>query len=786
MVSRAETTAGKGFPPPRRNKGDDVAAGAGPAETGGLLHNMKKTWFYRLLLSYFPIFFVVTSVLILLTFLLLSEVSRKETINANAAYVRHVVQLIDHTLKEIDGMLIQDIETDERIRDFFQGGNAANPHYNIYEVSRKLNQMTTFNGLIDSVYLYRYADRKVLSTNMYVPLEQFGDEAFIRERERTPAFYELSPVRPYLEFPGQERMSPSVLSIVRKYPLLEGGQGLVVLNLSVAALGKTLSELNDSDVSFVNVTDAEGRPIFAVDRAPDVPGTVLSRMTSEFTGWTYAGGMHDVKLFRFASVLSYIWVGAGFFIVAAGTVWLAYVTKRNTKPIESIMSRIHRYAALRSGKPEGGGSDEFGFIEQAIDSLIEQSDAYRKLHEEDAPFRRRHFFLELMEASRPIGDAEWREELERFGMPSAYRSIGVAVYEIDKYGEATTRYSYRDFYLLKFVLSSVIKEVTEGAELEVWAEWTEQHRIAALYRSEKAPEEAERDIAAACEQVREWVEHNLDFTVCVGVGAASVSIEDASASYDGARNALSYKPSLGFNRVIASGEASGPTGERMRLLQTVRAFALAYRTGDGDWERSFEDLFRSLRAERFAREEHVQLLNAVVQHIDQEIADFPDELQNDWASVVVPELRRVRDTFDVAEEAQTRFHRQLSAFQDRIEAFRTSRSHYALMQEVKRYIEKEFANPDLSLTLLCDVFGLNGKYVSRLFKEAFGEKLVDFMVRVRIEESKKLLEETTLSLQQIANAVGYIHDISFIRAFKKVVGTTPGDYRKQRGQSLAP
>ncbi|MNF09206.1 HTH-type transcriptional regulator YesS [compost metagenome] len=82
------------------------------------------------------------------------------------------------------------------------------------------------------------------------------------------------------------------------------------------------------------------------------------------------------------------------------------------------------------------------------------------------------------------------------------------------------------------------------------------------------------------------------------------------------------------------------------------------------------------------------------------------------------------------------------------------------------------------MTHLCDRFGLNGKYLSRLFKEAFGVKLVDFMVHVRIEESKRLLTQTSLSLQQIANAVGYIHDISYIRAFKKIEGVTPGDYRK--------
>ncbi len=742
---------------------------------------MQKTWFYRLLLSYFPIFFVVTSVLILLTFLLLSETSRKETISANQTYVRHIVQLIDHTLGEIDSMLIKDIETDEHIKQFFNDGS-TNPHYNIYEISRKLNQMSTFNGLIDSVYLYRYMDQKVMTTNMYVPLEQFGDQAFLGDRENAQAFYELSPKRSYLEFQGEERFSSSVVSIVRKYPLLQGGQGLVVVNISLASLAKMLEELNQSSISFVEIHDREGNLILALDHASDLPGTVISKMDSSHTGWTYTGGLHDVKLFQFASILSYIWVGAGILIVIIGSIWMAVVTKRNYKPLESIISRINRLTEQKKGDLAKGDADEFGFIEQAIDNLIEQSNIYQRLHEEDSLFRRRHFFVELMEGNRPIGEAEWQVELERFGLPYAYESLGVAVFEIDKYGDVTTQYSYRDFCLLKFVLSSVIKEVSEGKGISVWAEWTEQHRITALYQCKNSTEEI-GEVAVQVEQVRAWVEQNLDFTVCVGVGSSAAELLDVPTSYESALNALSYKPSLGLNRVIIYSELEEPSGERVRHLQTLRSFALAFRTGESDWEPSFEELFQQLRSDRYTREEHVQLLNSMVQHIYQEIADFPSEVQAAWSDNAVPELHRVRDTFDVAEEAQARFHVILSEFHQFIVAFRSSRSHYTLMQEVKLYIEKEYANADLSLNLLCEVFGLNGKYLSRLFKEAFGEKLVDFMVRVRIEESKRLLEATTLSLQQIANAVGYIHDISFIRAFKKVMGTTPGDYRKNHGQS---
>ena len=57
-------------------------------------------------------------------------------------------------------------------------------------------------------------------------------------------------------------------------------------------------------------------------------------------------------------------------------------------------------------------------------------------------------------------------------------------------------------------------------------------------------------------------------------------------------------------------------------------------------------------------------------------------------------------------------------------------------------------------------------------------KFVDFLVNLRMEHAKTLLLQTDESINAIAIKVGYIHSISFGRTFKKVIGVTPGDFRK--------
>ncbi|SDD40071.1 Helix-turn-helix domain-containing protein [Paenibacillus sp. UNCCL117] len=744
---------------------------------------MKKTWFYRLLFSYFPIFFSLTSILVLVTFLLLSEMSQRETANGNQQLVRHLMQLIDYSLKETDSALIKELETDEKLRGFFQGEGAIS-YFDTYEISKRIHQMGGPDSLIDSIYLYRYADNMVLSTNTFMPLERFGDREFAAGRADRGMLYELSGPRTYMEFQDQERYPASVVSMVRKYPLLQGGQGLVVVNISLAKIGKRLEELTGPG-SFVEIRDAGGAVIAGPGGTGEkLPGSTLSRLSSDYTGWSYTGGVHDDNVFKYVSLFSYVWIAASLIVVIVGTVWMTYVTRRNYKPIEEIMDRIQLYSQSRSSKLSRKGQDEFKFIEQALDSLIDQSNTYQKMHEEDSIYRRRHFFTELLEGNRAIDREEWERETKRFDQPGAFRTLAVAIYEIDKYPAVQSSYSQRDLYLLKFVLNSVVKELAETHRVTVWTEWTAQHQLTALYQNAREADEAEDALLRVTGEAQAWVKDNLEFTVTVGLGSAVDDTLQVPETYVQARQALDFKASAGPNRVISYRDAQSGNGELYRQLPLIRSFARAFRTGDENWREMFQSVFREVRVQRLPREELVQVLGTFIDHLYREMVELPPDMQDVWKNEIVGKLNELRDTFDWSGEMESRFAAILEEFSGRLREQQESRSHYKLICEVKDYIDREYANPDLSLNQLCEKFGMNGKYVSRLFKETFGEKLVDYLVGVRIAQSRRLLEETSLSLKQIAAEVGYLHDISYIRAFKKVMGTTPGDYRKSYEKSV--
>lgn len=99
-------------------------------------------------------------------------------------------------------------------------------------------------------------------------------------------------------------------------------------------------------------------------------------------------------------------------------------------------------------------------------------------------------------------------------------------------------------------------------------------------------------------------------------------------------------------------------------------------------------------------------------------------------------------------------------------------------EEILQYIEEHYRE-DLSLTGISALFGFSPNYFSSLFKKKTGCNFVQYLTKRRIRESKRLLLETRMTIQEISTATGYYSASFFIRSFKKAEGMTPLDYRRE-------
>ena len=91
----------------------------------------------------------------------------------------------------------------------------------------------------------------------------------------------------------------------------------------------------------------------------------------------------------------------------------------------------------------------------------------------------------------------------------------------------------------------------------------------------------------------------------------------------------------------------------------------------------------------------------------------------------------------------------------------------------------EHLTEEFCLSKLAHMAGISDYHFNRLFKKATGVPPSQYHIKLRIEEAKRLLRETKMSVIDVAMAVGYANSSHFARLFRKETGMTPTNYRRQ-------
>lgn len=90
---------------------------------------------------------------------------------------------------------------------------------------------------------------------------------------------------------------------------------------------------------------------------------------------------------------------------------------------------------------------------------------------------------------------------------------------------------------------------------------------------------------------------------------------------------------------------------------------------------------------------------------------------------------------------------------------------------------KEHYSEKITLNSLADSVGFSKYYISRLFKQHMGVTIIDYLIKVRLDQAKELLKAGEYSIKQISFMVGYSDPNYFTWSFKKYLGISPIKYR---------
>ena len=94
------------------------------------------------------------------------------------------------------------------------------------------------------------------------------------------------------------------------------------------------------------------------------------------------------------------------------------------------------------------------------------------------------------------------------------------------------------------------------------------------------------------------------------------------------------------------------------------------------------------------------------------------------------------------------------------------------------YMEKNY-DKDLKLETFAKMFHYNSNYLGKIFRKEIGDSFNNILDSIRITNAKRLLAKTDLKVYQISEQVGYGNIDYFYLKFKKYVGISPKEYKKE-------
>ncbi|MFQ9510197.1 MAG: helix-turn-helix domain-containing protein [Lachnospiraceae bacterium] len=149
---------------------------------------------------------------------------------------------------------------------------------------------------------------------------------------------------------------------------------------------------------------------------------------------------------------------------------------------------------------------------------------------------------------------------------------------------------------------------------------------------------------------------------------------------------------------------------------------------------------------------------------------IPDEQVNHFAEIVTNQ-GDLPQALDIIEEQFIKSCKSLEKSKDR------RKEDY--QQRLVTYIEENFSNPQLGVSMAAEEFTLSENYFSQFFKEVMNDSFSNYLEVIRLNKAKQYIEENKYDMEKISILVGYNNSGTFRRAFKRVTGITPSMWKRK-------
>lgn len=498
---------------------------------------------------------------------------------------------------------------------------------------------------------------------------------------------------------------------------------------------------------------------------------VVSCIDSDWNDMKYAYVISDEvfneKTFKtfMISILSVI------ISVICGAVIIYLAIKRNYKPVRGLMDTIQKV-----DMSTGTIKNEYMMIKGAVERLISRSNLDASALRKNEDILSRVYLLRAVLERRQ--SREMKKKLADLGIVFEKPCFCVALFKLEALGQFLDEIYEDDMF-------EDAKNMAKYAVDNIATELLSRHFVSCVCETNKIVifvintdgSDAERElIIRDLTEAKEEIESNLDVLLRSSISETGTDFERLNTLYCDALYTLEYSSTAECGvkdcTVQAVGGQDLPEYSRAEWNELCRFIKL----GDmGSVEKLLNDIisetFKAPNTPVGIKKGLSYMLISMIMHLAGELGMLTGEIMYRGADYIDEQ----KQEFD-ADKLRYGIMELCGVICAQI----TGRENegITLSDDIIKFIEENYSDFDLNITMIGRALGLSSSYVSKMFLNQTGTKLLDYINMYRVEKAKELLRNSSeLKVERVGELVGFAVNRSFLRTFKKYEGVSPGAYR---------
>lgn len=553
-------------------------------------------------------------------------------------------------------------------------------------------------------------------------------------------------------------------------------QGVIVLRIDgdeVARKMEFINDLESRETYMVEILDAGGRQLWASHSAEEFPKFSFQELENSYLekdgmsiilAKAEKVDLYYVLVLPVRESLSQLRTLKNIVLllmltaVAAGAAMALVQAVRKGRPADE---------ALHALAPRGEAPGRYANLGTAVTEIVKKHEDVLQAVEENKVTLKKNFFNDLLKAEFST-EAQLRSSAEKAGVDidnQFYQTAWIQLFSGNDFITVDDQ-TINEIRILSRLMKDHLREICGN---NVWFHKKNYNSEIAVF----AIDNMEEDVFDLIRQTKEWVLEECHVEITSGIGGTCNNLLLIWRSMEEARIALENctreNPVVSYRaELINRDEYYFPSIAESKLEESICC---------GQWQETKDILAlletencvnRTLHRKQFMKlnQKFMDILGGVEQK---------EELQEKvlWINEVLmqPEIstqeyfRRLRQIY-----------RKICS--DNVEKKQEQKSR--MVEEIKAYIRAHFCESDMGLARVGSEFRVSESYLSTLFKEQSGGNFGDFLESLRIEQACRLLQDKTITVNEVAEEVGYNSVQSFRRAFKRVKGVSPKEQREKK------